>query len=178
MERVLCTIVLSKIMEQVERTDHLIGMLPEGRLDWAPAGANAWPTGILLGHLLECCAGFCAVLLAVEPERLRHFQELRELAAHQGCDPRQARERIALYAARIREGFELLRDPALPGLVPTVFVPRGEPLLTLLLGNLEHLVNHKHQLYMYLRLMGVTVGSADLYRFRGLDFVDTSPHGA
>jgi hypothetical protein len=38
---------------------------------------------------------------------------------------------------------------------------------TLLLGNLEHLINHKHQLFMYVKLMGVAAGTRDLYRFRG-----------
>jgi len=36
-----------------------------------------------------------------------------------------------------------------------------------MLGNLEHLINHKHQLFTYLKLMGESVGSRDLYRFRG-----------
>ncbi len=43
--------------------------------------------------------------------------------------------------------------------------------MTLLLGNLEHLLNHKYQLFFYLKLLGVPVNSSDLYRFRG----DRSP---
>jgi hypothetical protein len=39
-------------------------------------------------------------------------------------------------------------------------------LLTLLLGNLEHLISHKYQLLTYLKLAGVTVGTPDIYRFR------------
>jgi hypothetical protein len=46
-------------------------------------------------------------------------------------------------------------------------VAEGEPLLTLLLGNLEHLINHKHQLFWYLKLLGVSVRTPDLYRLRG-----------
>jgi hypothetical protein len=67
----------------------------------------------------------------------------------------------------IDEGFALLRDADLGREVPTVFVKHGEPLLTLFLGNLEHLMNHKHQLFTYLKEMGVDVMSQDLYRFRG-----------
>ena len=40
-------------------------------------------------------------------------------------------------------------------------------MLTLLLGNLEHLVNHKHQLFSYLKLLGAPVRTPDLYRLRG-----------
>ena len=54
------------------------------------------------------------------------------------------------------------------GAFPTVFVRTGETVLTLLLGNLEHLINHKHQLFIYLKLMGAPVETRDLYCFRGL----------
>ena len=106
----LVAAVLVKIHEQLERTGHLIRRLPDDRLDWTPLD-GAWPAGLLVGHLLECVAGICAV--------------------------------------------------------PTVFVLAGESILTLLLGNLEHLINHKHQLFTYLKLMGIGVDSGDLYQFRG-----------
>jgi hypothetical protein len=51
--------------------------------------------------------------------------------------------------------------------IPTVFVPSGEAVLTLLLGNLEHVTNHKHQLFLYLKMLGVSVTTADLYAWRG-----------
>ncbi len=165
--QVLCGVVLAKINEQTERTDHLIGLVPERKLDWKPAIPGAFSVGVLLGHLLECFSGFCAVLHAVEKDRLSHFADLRGLPVNHRCDPAEAQVRIKVYGARIQEGFALLHDADLGKLVPTVFVRDGEALLTLLLGNLEHLVNHKHQLFVDLRLMGVEVGSKDLYMFRG-----------
>jgi hypothetical protein len=47
-----------------------------------------------------------------------------------------------------------------------VFVPEGQTLMAVLLGNLEHLINHKYQLFFHLKLAGVRVGSADLYKWR------------
>jgi hypothetical protein len=85
---------------------------------------------------------------------------------NQHCSPGEARSRIAIYRTHLDEGFALLEDADLRRQVPTVFVKPGEPVLTLLLGNLEHLINHKHQLFMYLKLMGVGVDSRDLYCFR------------
>ncbi len=167
MDRTLCEILTAKIDEQIERSDHLAALVPESALDWKPAMAEAFSTGVLLGHLLECLAGFCAVLFAVHPDQLRHFEDLRRLPVNHRCAPAEARERVAGYRARIQEGLALLRDRDLSRSVPTVFVRDGEPLLTLLLGNLEHLVNHKHQLFTYLRLIGVELSSRDLYRFRG-----------
>ncbi len=51
--------------------------------------------------------------------------------------------------------------------MPTVFVPEGEAILTLLLGNLEHLINHKYQLFLYLKMLDVPVATRDFYRSRG-----------
>jgi len=36
--------------------------------------------------------------------------------------------------------------------------------MTILLGNLEHFINHKYQLFFYLKLLGVRVTTRDLYR--------------
>jgi len=42
-----------------------------------------------------------------------------------------------------------------------------EALLTLLLGNLEHFINHQYQLFAYLKMLGVPLGTRDLYVWRG-----------
>ena len=159
--------LLAKIEEQIERADHLIAMLPEDRLEWAPEPPGSWPVSTLLGHLLECLAGVCAALWSAAPDRLAHFSALRDLPVNHRCGAHEARRRIALYSASIREGFAAIGDSDLAALRPTIFVPEGESVATLLLGNLEHLINHKHQLFTCLKLMGVEVTSRDLYRFRG-----------
>jgi hypothetical protein len=156
----------AKIAEQLERTVHLMGLLPAGQVQWRPAIANAWSAGELLGHILDCIAGLCAVLYAANPEALPHFAALRARAVNHDCGPAEACERVGIYSRHLREGFAVLGDADLARLLPTVFVPAGESLLTLLLGNLEHLINHKHQLFTYLKWMGVNVGTPDLYHFR------------
>jgi hypothetical protein len=161
-------LVLKKLREQVERLDHLLAFIPPGALTSAdPPIRNALPLDMLLGHLLECLAGVCATLHAAYPERLAHFTRLRTLPVNHRCGVQEARDRIAEYMHHIAEGFSCLMDPDLTRFIPTVFVPSGEAVLTLLLGNLEHLINHKHQLFLYLKLLGVPVGTPDLYRLRG-----------
>jgi len=165
--RQLCVSLLTKIHEQIDGAGHLVRLLPPDCLDVAPPIPSTWPVGILLGHMLDCVAGFCAVLYAFEPQQLAHFAGLRELPVNHRCAPGEANRRMAIYRTQIDEGFLLLRDANLGQQVRTVFVERGESVLTLLLGNLEHLVNHKHQLFTYLKMLGVSVTSQDLYRFRG-----------
>ena len=72
-----------------------------------------------------------------------------------------------MFLGLVRDGFRAVAQEDLARPIPTVFVPEGEALLTLLLGNLEHLISHKYQLLTYLKLAGVTVGTPDIYRFRG-----------
>jgi uncharacterized damage-inducible protein DinB len=146
--------LLEKINEQIERTSHLIGMVPAEQMDWRPKPGD-WTMRELIGHLLDCMSGFCAVLAAAEPQRLAHFGKLREMPGS-----------IEIFRSHIEEGFALMTDADLARRVPTVFVAQGESILTLLLGNLEHLINHKHQLFTYLKQMGVPVATPDLYRFR------------
>ncbi|HYL99724.1 MAG TPA: hypothetical protein VEZ90_12275 [Blastocatellia bacterium] len=121
----------------------------------------------LLGHLLECLAGFCALLYKLNPDALSHFQALREKPVNHECSPAEAKPRLAEYMTHINDGFKLMSDNDLKKPVATIFAPAGESVMTLLLGNLEHLINHKHQLFIYLRLLGVQLGTPDLYKLRG-----------
>ncbi len=161
-------LILAKLREQVERADHLIGLVPPGKLDWRPdVPGGAFSVRELLEHLLESLAGFCAALYALHPGPLAHFQELRQRGTKAPADNATTQRRLREYLVHIEEGFALLTDADLARSIPTVFVPGGEPVLTILLGNLEHLVNHKHQLFFYVKLLGVAAGTPDLYHLRG-----------
>lgn len=159
--------LLAKIEEQIERLNHLTALIPEESIEWRPT-SDAMQVCDLLGHLLETLAGFCAVLYALHPDRLGHFARLRELEVNHCCGIEEARLRIQDYKACIEEGFALTDDEDISHQIPTVFVSEGETILTLLLGNLEHLINHKYQLFFYLKLLGVRVATADLYHLRGI----------
>ena len=158
--------LLAKLKEQAERARHLISLVPPDKIEWRPLPESLRLCEVL-GHLLECLAGFCAALYRLHGERLEHFAQLREMTVNHCCPAEEARERISLYMTHIEEGFELLSDEDLKRRVPTVFVPEGEAALTILLGNLEHFINHKYQLFFYLKMMGVPVGTPDLYHMRG-----------
>ncbi len=155
-----------KVREQIEKTEHLIQLIPPDRIEWNPR----WPSGSsdmghLLGHLLDCLAGFCAVFYDASPLKLKGVLELRSLPVNHLCNPAEAASRIEAYARYIEEGFELCCDEDLQRMLPTVFAT--ESVATLLLGNLEHLINHKYQLFVYLKLLGVPVRTGDIYCWRG-----------
>jgi hypothetical protein len=165
-----------KVMETIERTLHLVSLVPANLLEWRPELPEKMPEandlGHVLGHLLECLSGFCAAFYRAFPVELADFVELRAMAAGESCSPVEAQEKIKLYEAQIRRGFQRCADKDLSMRIPTVFVPEGQTLLTVLLGNLEHLINHKYQLFVYLRLAGVKVGSRDIYKWRRIPELD------
>ena len=165
MSRILCNAFLAKIDEQMDRAGHLAARLPEDRLSSPVDASSDWTARHLLGHLLDCMAGFCAALVAAEPQRLGHFQELRALPANRPVNPEEFRAHLETYRAHIAEGFGLLEDSDLARIIPTVFIPAGVPLATLLLGNLEHVINHKRQLFEFLKRADVNVGTRDLYQY-------------
>ena len=160
-------LLLRKIEEQAERIQHLLSLAPTLPPGWTPPIAGARPIEWLYGHLLECLAGFCAVCYAAYPDELSHVLELRNEQLNRTCSREIALERLPVFLSMVRDGIAAVRHEDLARPVPTVFVPEGEALLTLLLGNLEHMINHKYQLLTYLKLAGVTVGTPDIYRFRG-----------
>jgi hypothetical protein len=170
--RALPPLILAKLREQIDRTEHLLAHIPADQLEWrprwpTPEPSQGMPLSRLLGHLLTCLAGFCAALHAAHRDRLAHFERLRARPVNHHCGLDEARQRLREYMAHIEEGFALLSDDDLARRIPTVFVPEGEALLTLLLGNLEHFINHKHQLFGYLKALGIPLGTRDLYVWRG-----------
>jgi DinB superfamily len=164
-ESTLARLVLRKISEQIDRARHLVNLAPPNKLDWRPVG-DSMALGEVLGHLLECLAGFCATLYPLYPDDLAHFARLRGLTVNHRCSPDEALRRIDEYETCIEQGFALLSDADLTRTVPTLFSPQGEPVLSILLDNLEHLINHKYQLFLFLKMLGGNVTTPDLYVFR------------
>jgi DinB superfamily len=170
-ERAIVPSLQEKVMEAIERVEHLVSLVPGDRVRWKPEmPGNVTPAndlGHTLGHLLDCMAGFCAVFRVAFAAEFADFDKLREALLHGSWSPEEASKGLRMIAGYIVRGFERCSDADLARKIPTVLVPQGETLLTLLLGNLEHLNNHKYQLFLYLKLAGVAVSSKDIYRFRG-----------
>ncbi len=172
-ERAITDSLHRKIQEAIDGTAHLVSLVPSSSLTFRPRTSDHpevsfTDMGHLLGHLLECLSGFCAALRAAFPAELEDFEALRNAQVDRECAPNEALEGIRAYKQHIARGLAICTDESLARQIPTVFVPEGETLLTLLLGNLEHLLNHKMQLFLYLKLLGEQVKTADLYTLRGL----------
>jgi hypothetical protein len=149
----LVSSLAEKVMETIERTEHLVSLVPGDLLELRP-------------ELPVCLSGFCAAFYRAFPVELADFLELRAITVNESCSPVETREKIKLYKTQIQRGFHCCGDDDLARRIPTLFAPEGQTLLTVLLGNLEHLINHKYQLFFHLKLAGLKVGSQDIYRWR------------
>ena len=166
--KAIAIVLEEKVQGTVGRMEHLVLLVPADRLNWRPGPGNeevreVIDLGHLLGHLLDCMAGFSAAFLAAYPEELAEFVKLKSERVNHFCTPGEWKERIGIYKEGIAKGFQLCTDEDLKRPIATVFMPQGEVLGSILLNNLEHLVNHKYQVFFYLRLLGVPVGTEDLY---------------
>ncbi len=136
-------------------------------LDNSPLGGFSFRA--LLKHLLDCTAGFCAALDRALPGGLQAASVLKAALAKRVDAPADALESLAALTSAVRTGFTVLEDTDLARKLPTVFVPDGEALLTILLSNYSHLVAHKYQLFMNLKASGMAVSTRDLYVFRDVE---------
>ena len=142
MSRELCDAIALKVDHQVDRVLRMCALVPEERVGWQPPIPRPITFGQLFTHLCECLAGVAATLQAARPKELAHLSKLKGLLSSPCASVADAVSRLGEFRAAVAEGFAALTDDDLPRRIPTVFVKDGEPVLTLILINIEHLASH------------------------------------
>ena len=152
-------VLFARIDEDFALVEEMLALLPAGSEEWRPAWPGDAPFTVaeLAAHLAESFGGVCACFA-----RLLNLRQVETV----GLSVRESGEVMAAYRAQVREAFELMEDADLVRVIPTYFVPEGEPFLAVFLTNWKHVNHHAHQLFVYLKLLGVPVGTRHLYRFR------------
>jgi hypothetical protein len=155
-------ILFDRIDEDFALIEEMLAMVPPSADDWRPNWPGDLPFSMpeLVAHLADSCGAVCACFARLHPEWGWTRAETAGLRV--GLNRRV----IARYRAQLREARERTRDEDWIRIIPTYFAPDGEPFLTVLLTNLKHVNHHAHQLFIYLKLLGVPVGTRHLYRFR------------
>jgi len=159
-------VLAARILEDAALIGELLARIPPGREQWSPPGTDAFPLDRLAAHIVESFSGVLACLYKLHPEPLAHFTELAARTADlTALAPAEAAALLADCRAAAATGFALVTDADLPRRLPTVFSPAGQPFAGVLSVNWKHLLHHGYQLFFYLKLLGVPVGTRDLYRF-------------
>ena len=140
----------------------LVSLAPATKLDWKPAPGTFMNLGQLLHHLSNCPGGLVmAVNNAFPPSDA--FQKFVQEDLKNTKTPEVA-------ARELSRGWDEAKA-ALAAVNPTDFqarmvsVPWGPPmpLWRTCLGMAEHWLNHKYQLFFYLKLLGQPVNTMTLY---------------
>jgi hypothetical protein len=155
-------------------TEKLMSLVEDSKLGWKPSSENNWmTTGQLLKHLTEACgAAFRGFVTGdwglpegvkmedIPPsEMLPPAEKLPTIASV--AEAKQLLEKdkkIALAMVAACSEKELAEKPA-----PAPWDPSSIPLGHRLLQMVEHLKQHKGQLFYYLKLQGHPVNTGDLW---------------
>ena len=167
--------VLSEEMENnFEVTDRLFRRVESHQLAWKPETGSNWMT---IGQLMWHCSSACGVAMrafVTGDWGLPEGVEFKDLAQEEILPPAEklpAVENIEQAISLLREdrqvGLSVLREVPETDLLGRRFSPPwGGAECTLfqhLLHMVEHLGQHKGQLFYYLKLLGLDVRTEDLW---------------
>ena len=141
----------------------LIGMVPADKLEWRP-GPKFMSLGQLINHLTEPLGEGLRCLITNQwpftPEQMEEGMKLENIPS---CNVEQALERLGKDQAVLREVLDGLTEEDFAQM--TVSTPWGwkGKLESMALSFREHFTNHKMQLFLYLKLLGLPVNTETLY---------------
>jgi len=163
------------IEETYAATDGLMGMVEDGELGWKPATGENWMTmGQLMFHLTGSCGACCKGFVTGDwgmPEGVSY----EDMAPEDMLPPAEklptvdsvAQAREMLAADKV-VALEMVARAGEADLDSKMVAAPWAPAMNFVLGKhllhmVQHLVQHKTQLYYYLKLMGRPVNTGHLY---------------
>ncbi len=164
----------SEIDATYKAADGLMGMVDDGSLDWKPAAGDNWmTTGQLLQHLSNACGMPCRGFLTgdwglpegVNMEDLPPDEMLPQAdkmpAAKSVAEARRllAEDKKLAYQTVDQAGEEKLASQPAPAPWDPTPIMLGQRMLQMV----NHLGNHRNQLFYYLKLQGKPVNTMHLY---------------
>jgi uncharacterized damage-inducible protein DinB len=164
-------LLTAEIQSAYAPTERLTGLVDDSALEWKPStGSNWMTTGQLLKHLTESCGaafrgfitgdwGLPEGMDASEVASLPPAEKLPTLASVAEAKRLLQRDRqLALDMLAACSEEDLAHKPA-----PAPWDPTEMVLGRRLLQMVDHLKQHKGQLFYYLKLQGKPVGTGDLW---------------
>lgn len=140
----------------------LFSHVPADKLEWSPAGAKFMPLGALLRHL-AACPGMISVIARNQFPDAESMKKLIAENDNQRATPQEAQALLQQNLEQAQSDLAALSEEDYKNVIVTA--PFATlPMWRMLLAGSEHLLNHKMQLYMYLKLLGRPVGWMNLMK--------------
>ena len=154
---------LSYVDYLVKSTEHLFRQVPPDKLDWKPTDGS-FTTGQLMAHISGAIGVYCGGFIKSE----WGFSSMRERFVKNRYQPSMnVEEAIALLHeehTRLKKSVkELSEEEFANGEVDSPQFGGKAPRWRVVALFIEHHINHKAELFMYLKMMGVKVNTGHLY---------------
>ena len=151
--------------DTIQATKSLYAFVPSDKLDWRPT-ENSFSLGQLIEHIPRAL-WFNAKVIASEDVPLKSLREILVANRRQpGATVDEAVQHLVDYSSRFRQILMNLGEEKFKR--STVNTPQwgALPVWRFAIFTLEHHLNHKMELHMDLRLLGVKVNTLTLYSVR------------
>lgn len=155
---------LSYIDYMVQTTDHLFRQIPADKIDWKPT-ESSFTIGQQLAHLVGALEVYAKGMTSGE----WGFQTIRERFLQNRRTPSVSVDEAINLLHENHKKFKsivgaLREEEFQGGEIDTPQLGYKAPRWRIGMLAIEHHLNHKTELFMYLKMMGVKVNSAHLYR--------------
>jgi uncharacterized damage-inducible protein DinB len=150
------------VMENFRPAEKLIGMVPADKLNWQP-GPTFMNLGQVICHLSDGLGGGLEMLLGGKWPSMEEMEEGMKLENLPSCNLQEALDKLEKDKKVLRQVLDGLSEEDFTNKV--VSVPWGwtGKMELMAVHFLEHFMNHKMQLFTYLKLLGLPVNTQTLY---------------
>jgi hypothetical protein len=150
------------VMENYRPAETLIGMVPADKLNWRP-GPTFMSIGQVICHLSDGFGGGFDMLLSGNWPSMEEMGETMKLENLPSCTPQEALDRLEKDKKVLRQVLDGVSEEDFTNKVVSVPWGMTDKVERIAISFLNHLSNHKMQLFTYLKLLGLPVNTETLY---------------
>lgn len=167
--------LLNEVETVYEVTVKLLDKVDEANLEWKPLSGSNWMTvGQLLCHISDACGAGCRAFVT-EDWAMPDGRKFEDLSPQEMIPPAEmlpalhsVEEARKLLSADIALASQMVEQAGENELCNRMIAAPWTPSTQFTLGwqlhqMVQHLDKHKSQLFYYLKLQGVPVGTSDLW---------------
>jgi hypothetical protein len=150
------------VMENYRPAEKLIGMVPADKLGWRP-GPTFMSVGQVICHLSDGFGGGFEMLLSGKWPSMDEMAEGMKLENLPSCTSQEALDRLEKDKKILRQVLDGVSEEDFTNKVVSVPWGMAGKVERIAISFLNHLSNHKMQLFTYLKLLGLPVNTETLY---------------
>lgn len=150
------------VMQSFRPAEKLVGMVPADKLDWKP-GPTFMSVGQVVYHLSDGLGAGLEITLSGKWPSMEEMDGAMKLENMPCCGVREALDRLAKDSQTLKTTLAGLSEEDFTNRVVSVPWGMTAKVEIMSLSFLGHFNNHKMQLFLYLKLLGLPVNTETLY---------------